>query len=564
MPYRLAIAISGAVSLGSYEAGVMFEVIRAIGMHNRAVTNEDDRIEIDILTGASAGGMTAAILAQKLLFEADALEHPDSNHLYEPWVKSADVKGMLQELKGDDPDKSILSSAFIASIAEQYLFARYQGNNTNEQNPHPAAADSIRIGLALSNLNGVDYGINVFDGAELANPESTFTYTRFQDSFTRTATKADDNGTFWGPIGTAARACGAFPFAFRPLHVSRMNSEYDYRDANLQEHQFPEYAFTYTDGGVFNNSPLGMAKSLAEELDTEPRDYERRFYLYVSPDRKGSTANLSIKEKNASMLATAKALFGSIFQQGRFQDWIMTADFNLLIQEFDERAYGLRELLRSIPDSERDAMISVADHLLDHIYANRAEGKPTREQDFNRLKHQFMSDREAQTLLDEKGEQSIEAWIKSVQVLEQSGRLGNKDEMRVYTITASDEELAGEGMAAFAGFFDRRFRDFDYTVGRMKSREFLQNLKSQVQNDKSKRHLPLTAYVLKDDLPAISHSYSKATIADVDEQVRRALAERFSDRTERLLEQSGVSWLIRKPLMWFYINGKIRGTLKLG
>lgn len=563
MPYRLAIAISGAVSLGSYEAGVMFEVIRAIGMHNKAVSNEDDQIKIDILTGASAGGMTAAILAQKLLFEAESLEHPNSNHLYEPWVNIADVKGMLQELDGDDPDKSILSSAFIASIAEQYLLARYQGNNNSKHNPHPAAAESIRIGLALSNMNGVDYGINVFDGAELANPTSTFTYTKFQDSFTRIASETADNRAFWEEISTAARACGAFPFAFRPLHVSRKSSEYDYQDANLQERKFPDHAFTYTDGGVFNNSPLGMAKSLAEALDTEPRDYERRFYLYVSPDRKGSTANLSIQEENASMLATAKALFGSIFQQGRFQDWIMTANFNQIIQEFDERAYGLRELLRRIPDSERDAMTGVADHLLDHIYANREKGKPSREQDFNRLKQQFMMDREAQTLLDEQGEQSIEAWIKSVQVLEQSGRLGNKDEMRVYTITASDEELAGEGMAAFAGFFDSRFREFDYAVGRMKSREFLQNLKSQVQNYKSGRHLPLTAYELPNDLPAVSPSYSNATIADVDEQVRQALAERFTDRTERLLEQVGVSWLMRKPLMWFYIKGKIQEILKL-
>ena len=46
MTYRLAIAISGAVSLGSYEAGVMFEIIRAIGMHNQNVLNPDQQIKI--------------------------------------------------------------------------------------------------------------------------------------------------------------------------------------------------------------------------------------------------------------------------------------------------------------------------------------------------------------------------------------------------------------------------------------------------------------------------------------------------------------------------------------
>jgi len=68
VPKRLAITIAGAVSLGSYEAGVLCEVLDAINQHHDdPATAADDRIVIDVLTGASAGGMTAIILAQKLL-----------------------------------------------------------------------------------------------------------------------------------------------------------------------------------------------------------------------------------------------------------------------------------------------------------------------------------------------------------------------------------------------------------------------------------------------------------------------------------------------------------------
>ena len=75
MAKKLAITVSGAVSLGSYEAGVMYEIVHAIREHNESPdTAAKDRILIDVLTGASAGGMTAAILAQKLMFQADALE----------------------------------------------------------------------------------------------------------------------------------------------------------------------------------------------------------------------------------------------------------------------------------------------------------------------------------------------------------------------------------------------------------------------------------------------------------------------------------------------------------
>ncbi|MGD0436978.1 MAG: patatin-like phospholipase family protein, partial [Bryobacteraceae bacterium] len=67
MAKKLAITISGAVSLGSYESGVVFEVLDALSQHNQwAHENNlpDERIEIDVLTGASAGGMTVSMLAQ--------------------------------------------------------------------------------------------------------------------------------------------------------------------------------------------------------------------------------------------------------------------------------------------------------------------------------------------------------------------------------------------------------------------------------------------------------------------------------------------------------------------
>ena len=53
MAKKLAITISGAVSLGSYESGVIFEVLDALAQHNQwasASNLSDERIEIDVLT----------------------------------------------------------------------------------------------------------------------------------------------------------------------------------------------------------------------------------------------------------------------------------------------------------------------------------------------------------------------------------------------------------------------------------------------------------------------------------------------------------------------------------
>ncbi|MGA8654694.1 MAG: hypothetical protein WB586_00970 [Chthoniobacterales bacterium] len=87
MPKRLAITISGAVSLGSYEAGVLFETIEALRQHNiNRETTDSEKILIDVITGASAGGMTAAIATQKPLYDASALAGERNNAFYLPWV----------------------------------------------------------------------------------------------------------------------------------------------------------------------------------------------------------------------------------------------------------------------------------------------------------------------------------------------------------------------------------------------------------------------------------------------------------------------------------------------
>src|ERR1700683_4505365 len=88
MAKKLAVTIAGAVSLGAYESGVLYEVLDAIAQHNKDAQAPDaEKIVIDVLTGASAGGMTAIILAQKLLFNAEEFKGPYDNPVYNTWVE---------------------------------------------------------------------------------------------------------------------------------------------------------------------------------------------------------------------------------------------------------------------------------------------------------------------------------------------------------------------------------------------------------------------------------------------------------------------------------------------
>src|SRR5215467_13197210 len=69
------------------------------------------------------------------------------------------------------------------------------------------------------------------------------------------------------------------------------------------------------------------------------------------------------------------------------------------------------------------------------------------------------------------------AWIDTILVLETAADLGDRDEMVIYGITAKPDELAGAGIAAFAGFFDQRFREHDYNLGRQHAQDFFDKLK---------------------------------------------------------------------------------------
>jgi hypothetical protein len=274
MSKRLAITISGAVSLGSYEAGVLYEICEALRQHNEdseTIANLADRIEIDVLTGASAGGMTAVIAAQSLLYSGNALKDPQSNPFYNPWVSEISLDKLLTpdpkpnpafpDLPApEDPTKSIFSSNLIEKLAYKYVTGRYDKGNPSPGVPHLAAAKQIRLGLALSNLNGVAYSYPL--RVKQSGDDESFGYARFQDQitgfFSSDGSDGKDSLSAWTPWRNAAVSCGAFPFAFRVKELHRLENEYP--KYHRVPWSVPAQDFAYTDGGVFQKRTLTLGQ----------------------------------------------------------------------------------------------------------------------------------------------------------------------------------------------------------------------------------------------------------------------------------------------------------------
>ena len=558
MPQKLAIAISGAVSLGSFESGVMYEIIEAIAQHNQhSETTEEQKIIIDVITGASAGAMTAAILAQKLLFEADKLRSPYQNDIYRAWVEEADIHTLLQSGSDDNPDMAILSSGFVQQVGNKYLLNRYNSPSPSAAQRHPAVADSIQLGIALSNLNGFDFKINLtnFQGQLNSNDEqdNSFTFTKHKDCYITQiqGNRQDDNYNLWELIKRIAIASGSFPFAFQVQEVERISSDSAYKGSEFYTEAEPgkepnKKPFAYTDGGVFENEPLGMAISLAKKIDTSARYYEKRFFLYVAPGAKSSSINNDFTAAQAFYVNTARALAGSIFTQSRFQDWIQVSDTNQSVKEFKNQAWFLRDLLKQHPDKYTE-FAEVAEKLLNTLYTDEQQKKADKEL----LQRKFEEEVQQLTSLGENGAAIASSWLEAVQTLEKAANLGSKKLLTVYAITAKDKELAGEKLSAFGGFFDRQFRDYDYHVGRKKAVDFLKNL----QQKNSQGQQPGQIYLLNckpgQNLQSPAVDLGDVELDKVDRKLRKQVKNLLLERLGRIIDSVEKRPLIALPLKFF-------------
>jgi hypothetical protein len=566
MPIKyLAITIAGAVSLGSYEAGATYEILDAIRQHNEHPETivKGDFIRIDVLTGASAGGMTASILAQKLLFAKDAFVGPDGkssapydNPLYNTWVLGIDLQGLLDAIDkplpdGDPATLSLLSSNLIEKIAQNTLT---QTDSTGQiplrGGAHNAidAARGIRLGLALTNLNGVNYQYTMFGG----NP---FCYTDFSDQMLRLFPANDRSFDPWKEISESAVACGAFPIAFRTKDLPRTMTDYQ-PSATLVPFPHDPYTFTYTDGGVLQNQPLGMAKNLVDENDNHLGN-DNRFYLFVSPSPMDGKQNLNLHEADTDMIRVVKRLFDVYTGQSTFRDWIQAQAINQQIDLLDKRAERLADALEH--DLIDPAVLTQASQQILGLLYRTGEAGETQVQALERLSIQYakeIGNAGAADGLGGLGTAKATAFLHAILALEKAAGLGERDWMQIYGIVTKDGSLAGAGISAFLGFFDMRFRDHDYDWGRTVAQQLLGNpaLNQPGQlgpiryNPASIRPIDLTLTGLHlDQVP----DNDVATLKDgLTARINEILKDKLSNPLERYPAQLGADLILKVIIDW--------------
>lgn len=168
--FQVALVLAGTASTGAYTAGFLDKLIEALDAWYGAKTKGEDvpqhEVRLRVATGASGGGVSAALLARMLAYGIEPVR-PGSTEdvgkahlLYDTWVNRLDIGGMvdLADLQPNQTPKSLLNGAPIkAATATAAATPSAPLPLPHGWYQRPYVDNPFRVIVTLGNLTGVPY-----------------------------------------------------------------------------------------------------------------------------------------------------------------------------------------------------------------------------------------------------------------------------------------------------------------------------------------------------------------------------------------------------------------------
>ncbi len=309
--FRIGLSMAGAVSAGAYTAGVMDYLLEALESWQKAKDlgipgTPKHNVVIEVLTGASAGGMTAVITAAAIqknfphvnagnFFSQVGTENP----LYDSWVnltEETESDMMSQMLDSSDISsspklnpkqevRSLFNSLFIEKIARRTLDNTTRDPAINR----PYFAGNFELLTTLTNLRGYNYELEFITATGKREDRMTMHKDLVHFQLNPSGMYQDDgkipfhfntsDGLNKDLLVDAAIATGAFPGGLAPRVVIRdpkfVNDNHLLKITHGKKYlvdPLADYNAVCVDGGVINNEPY----DLTETIMTDRRKAEIR------------------------------------------------------------------------------------------------------------------------------------------------------------------------------------------------------------------------------------------------------------------------------------------------
>ena len=315
---RLSIAISGGASMGAYEAGLNWAILKLIRESENSQTLSGGRIrpvELASVAGASAGGinslLSGLIWCSRPQAEGGIASRIDDNVFHDTWLR-LDINTLLPPQSNSQsylPDDALLSRKDYFASADDLM----------ELWRKPAYRSGCRVPLGVT-VTRVEPLTLMVNDLEVQNQRFYIPFelqVQTDGSIAFFFNPADYPGLSHDPamilmprphnapefsipdqsIIEIAATTSAFPAAFgrRLLHYCRLavglgatapESTSQKSDSDLvcpTGYKLDQAEFA--DGGLFDNLPVGLARSLAELNIGAHRHFLPVTYIYLDPNR---------------------------------------------------------------------------------------------------------------------------------------------------------------------------------------------------------------------------------------------------------------------------------------
>ncbi len=360
--FHLGLCMAGAISAGAYTAGVVDYLLETLekwevekekarqnpGAHKDIPMHD---VVISVMTGASAGGMTAIITSAAIQNKIDPItidrrndeDYKKKNKFYHAWVNMEGDNMLMQLLSTSDIEKdkkarSLLNSEFIENIANEVIQIDKE-NMVDRKYIHP----NLELLVTLSNISGIPYKIGFLSDA----PGGYLFYTKAHNDFGHFMLMKDDDELLAtkGQIPLSylldknvevakqcAMATGAFPIGLAQRKIKR-NKKYIVENpfinrlykAPNNDIAIPDpYLTLNLDGGMINNEPFEYTRQLLKRRTDEDAISNSNFNsfksctLMVDPFPSSDSENFDI-ENSLSLVSAVKNILSTVTSQLLFR-----------------------------------------------------------------------------------------------------------------------------------------------------------------------------------------------------------------------------------------------------
>jgi len=269
---RIALSFFGGVSLAVYESGMAVEFFRLVsgdGIY-RKLHEQIGPVKVDIISGTSAGGLSAAFLATGLINGS-----PNLDPLVRLWLKKASFDTLLTS-SGSTTVSSLFNGEHFLKLIEEAL-EQIAGSDSNRQ-PYQQYLDLF---MTATSLEG---DVSCFElnnqNIDARSHQRVFRFRYRGPDVDQRNIGEEEHNDFDAKhrhlLALAARASASFPMVFKPVSISR--KDFSRLSPELERDSL------HIDGGILDNKPIRLALDAVFHRRADKQVDRRLFYVEPIPE----------------------------------------------------------------------------------------------------------------------------------------------------------------------------------------------------------------------------------------------------------------------------------------